>query len=104
MTPRTETVAVSHLLCDAPPVITGAVAVSLVRSLRLDRPRDLKAERDYADTETEGYISLPAGYSIRKPDPLPTADELNSIWAELAPNPLDGSQSILRSFQKGGAR
>ncbi|MEU0160140.1 hypothetical protein ABZ154_15200 [Streptomyces sp. NPDC006261] len=103
MTPRTETVAVSHLLCDdAPPVITGAVANALVRSLRLDRPRDLKAERDYADSDDEGYINLPAGCSIPKPAPLPTTEELNDIWAELAPNPLDGFQGVLRGF-RGGA-
>lgn len=102
MTPRTETVAVSHYLCDSP-VITGPVADTLVRSLRLDRPRDLKAERDYADTVTAGYVTFPAGCSIPGPDPLPTADELNSIWAELAPNLLDGCQSVLRSFQMGGA-
>lgn len=84
MTPRTETVAVSHYLADTP-VITGAVAVSLIRSLRLDRPRDLKAERDYADSVAAGYVTLPAGCSIPKPDPLPTADELNTIWAELIP-------------------
>ncbi|CAH9419586.1 hypothetical protein SGL43_06641 [Streptomyces globisporus] len=95
MTPRTETVAVSHYLCDTP-VITGPVADTLVRSLRLDRPRDLKAERDYAATEDEGYITLPAGCSIPKPDPAPTADELNSIWAELAPHPLDGFGRLLR--------
>ncbi|MET4670750.1 hypothetical protein [Streptomyces sp. PvR018] len=86
MTPRTETVAVSHLLCDdAPPVITGAVADTLVRSLRLDRPRDLNAERNYADSVTSGYVSLPAGCSI--PGPEPTADELNRLWADLAPTP-----------------
>lgn len=101
MTPRTETVTVSHYLCDTP-VITGAVADTLVRSLRLDRPRDLKAERDYADSVTSGYVTLPAGCSI--PKPVPTADELNSIWADLSPTPLDGFQSILRSSQKGGAR
>ncbi|XCM28934.1 hypothetical protein ABXI76_05615 [Streptomyces parvus] len=95
MTPRTETVAVSHYLCDTP-VITGPVADTLVRSLHLDRPRDLKAERDYAATEDEGYITLPAGCSIPKPDPAPTADELNSIWAELAPHPLDGVGRFLR--------
>lgn len=83
MTPRTETVAVSHYLCDTP-VITGPVADTLVRSLRLDRPRDLKAERDYAATEDEGYINLPAGCSIRKPDTVPTADDLNDLWAEIA--------------------
>ncbi|MFJ6487037.1 hypothetical protein [Streptomyces californicus] len=82
MTPRTETVAISHLLCDAPPVITGPVADTLVRSLRLDRPRDLKAERDYADSVTAGYVALPAGCSI--PGPEPTADDLNSLWAEIA--------------------
>ncbi|MFH8867094.1 hypothetical protein [Streptomyces griseus] len=95
MTPRTETVAVSHLLCnDAPPVITGAVADTLVRSLHLDRPRDLKAERDYADSVSSGYVTLPAGCSI--PGPEPTAHELNSIWAELAPSPLDGFSRLLR--------
>ncbi|MEI5032484.1 hypothetical protein RB201_04595 [Streptomyces sp. S1A(2023)] len=102
MTPRTETVAVSHYLCDTA-VITGPVADTLVRSLELTRPRDLKAERDYADSVTSGYVTLPAGYSIPGPDPVPTADELNSIWAELAPTPLDGFQSILRNSQ-GGAR
>lgn len=86
MTPRTETVAVSHLLCDdAPPLITGVVADTLVRSLRLDRPRDLNAERDYADSVTSGYVSLPVGCSI--PGPEPTADELNRLWADLAPAP-----------------
>ncbi|MEU0098184.1 hypothetical protein [Streptomyces sp. NPDC006267] len=104
MTPRTETVTVSHYLCDTPPLITGPVANTIIRSLRLDRPRDLKAERDYADTVTSGYVTLPADCSIPRPDPVPTADELNSIWAELAPNPLDGAQSILRNLQKDGAR
>lgn len=84
MTPRTETVAVSHYLCDTP-VITGPVANTLIRSLRLDRPRDLNAERDYADSVTSGYVTLPAGFSIPGPEPVPTADELNSIWAELIP-------------------
>lgn len=105
MTPRTETVAVSHLLCDdAPPVITGPVADTLVRSLKLtDRPRDLKAERDYADSKARGFVPPhPDGCSIPEPDPLPTAHELNSVWAELAPNPLDGFQSVLRGF-RGGA-
>lgn len=99
MTPRTETVAVSHLLCDdAPPVITGPVANTLVRSLRLDRPRDLKAERDYADSKACGFVPPhPAGCSI--PEPVPTADELNSIWAELAPNPLDGFSQLLRDIR-----
>ncbi|MFJ9985371.1 hypothetical protein ACIQUD_15285 [Streptomyces globisporus] len=102
MTPRTETVAVSHYLCDTP-VITGPVADTLVRSLQLDRPRDLKAEQDYAATEDEGYITLPADCSIPKPDPAPTAPtahELNSIWAELAPTPLDG---FATRIGKGGA-
>ncbi|MFF0055607.1 hypothetical protein ACFYRI_14580 [Streptomyces microflavus] len=87
MTPRTETVTVSHLLCDdAPPVITGPVAATLVRSLNLiNRPRDLKAERDYQDSVTSGYVTLPAGCSISGPEP--TADELNRLWADLAPNP-----------------
>ena len=84
MTPRTETVAISHLLCDdAPPVIAGSVAASLIRSLNLvDRPRDLRAERNYADTVASGYVTLPAGCSI--PAPEPTADELNSRWAGFA--------------------
>ncbi|MCQ1575457.1 hypothetical protein [Streptomyces parvus] len=93
MTPRTETVAVSHYLCDTP-VITGPVANTLVRSLHLDRPRDLKAEQNYADSVAAGYVTLPAGCSI--PGPEPTAHELNSIWAELAPNPLDGVGRLLR--------
>ncbi|WP_097982861.1 hypothetical protein [Streptomyces sp. f150] len=93
MTPRTETVAVSHYLCDTP-VITGPVADTLVRSLRLDRPRNLKAERDYAASVDAGYVTLPAGCSI--PGPEPTAHELNSIWAELAPHPLDGVGRLLR--------
>ncbi|MFJ3089106.1 hypothetical protein [Streptomyces sp. NPDC086838] len=81
MTPRTETVAITHLLCDdAPPVITGPVAESLIRSLHLmDRPRDLRAERNYADSVASGYVTLPAGCSI--PAPAPTSDELNSQWA-----------------------
>ncbi|MFD5208477.1 hypothetical protein ACFWNF_16305 [Streptomyces anulatus] len=83
MTPRTETAAVSHYLVDTP-VITGPVADTLVRSLHL-RPRDLKAERDYADSVTSGYVTLPAGCSI--PGPEPTADELNRMWADLAPIP-----------------
>lgn len=90
MTPRTETVTVSHYLCDTP-VITGPVADTLVRSLHLDRTRDLKAERDYADSVAAGYVTLPAGCSIPKPAPLPTADDLNNRWAELATS-------------KGGAR
>ncbi|MFD3638274.1 hypothetical protein [Streptomyces griseus] len=84
MTPRTETVAVSHYLVDTP-VITGPVADTLVRSLRLDRPRDLKTERDYADSVASGYVTLPAGCSI--PGPEPTADDLNRMWADLAPIP-----------------
>ncbi|WP_089117055.1 hypothetical protein [Streptomyces sp. SS07] len=95
MTPRTETVAVSHYLCDTP-VITGPVADTLVRSLHLDRPRDLNAERNYADSVAAGYVTLPAGCSIPGPEPVPTAHELNSIWAELAPNPLDGVGRLVR--------
>lgn len=64
MTPRTETVAVSHYLCDTP-VITGPVADTLVRSLRLDRPRDLKAERDYQDTADTGYLETLEEFAIR---------------------------------------
>lgn len=79
-----ETVTVSHYLCDTP-VITGPVANTLIRSLHLDRPRDLNAERDYADSVTSGYVTLPAGCSIPRPDPVPTADELNRMWADLAP-------------------
>ncbi|MFJ7525201.1 hypothetical protein ACIQ1S_09760 [Streptomyces griseus] len=95
MTPRTETVAVAHYLAVSP-VITGPVADTLVRSLHLDRPRDLKAERDYRDSVAAGYITLPADCSIPKPDPVPTAHELNAIWAELAPHPLDGVGRLLR--------
>ncbi|MFE7535264.1 hypothetical protein ACFU67_13440 [Streptomyces rhizosphaericola] len=88
MTPRTETVTVSHYLCDTP-VITGPVANTLVRSLHLDRPRDLNAERDYADSVTSGYVTLPAGCSIPRPEP--TADDLNRLWGKVAAS-------------KGGAR
>lgn len=65
MTPRTETVAVSHLLCDDTPVITGPVADTLVRPLRLDRPRDLNAERDYQDTADTGYLETLEEFAIR---------------------------------------
>jgi len=59
MTPRTETVAMSHLLCDdAPPVITGPVAESLIRSLRLIDP-------NYADTVDAGYVESLEAYTIR---------------------------------------
>lgn len=59
MTPRTETVAVSHLLCDdAPPLITGAVANTLVRSLRLVDP-------DYQDTVAAGYVETLEEFAIR---------------------------------------
>ncbi|MGW0780401.1 hypothetical protein [Streptomyces sp. NPDC002913] len=105
MTPRTETVALSHLLCDdAPPVITGPVATSLVQSLHLvDRPRDLRAEKDYADSVAAGYVSLPAGCSIPKPEPLPTADELNVLWAELNPSPLERA-AFRALLEPGGAK
>ncbi|MGH3585034.1 MAG: hypothetical protein ACRDQ0_01820 [Pseudonocardia sp.] len=49
MTPRTETVVVSTLLSDPPPVITGVVAESLIRSLHLVDP-------DYQDTVAAGYV------------------------------------------------
>ncbi|RPK56150.1 hypothetical protein EES43_24220 [Streptomyces sp. ADI96-02] len=58
MTPRTETVTVSHYLCDTPPVITGAVAESLVRSLRLVDP-------DYQDTVGAGYVETLEEFAIR---------------------------------------
>ncbi|NEB42339.1 hypothetical protein [Streptomyces sp. SID14515] len=58
MTPRTETVTVSHLLCDAPPVITGEVANTLVRSLRL-------VDRDYQDTVDAGYVETLEEFAIR---------------------------------------
>ncbi|MFI1525433.1 hypothetical protein [Streptomyces griseus] len=93
MTPRTETVAVAHYLVDTP-VITGPVADTLVRSLHLDRPRDLNAERDYRDSVAAGYVTLPAGCSI--PGPESTAHDLNSVWAELTPSPLDGFSRFLR--------
>ncbi|WP_329616407.1 hypothetical protein OG209_05500 [Streptomyces sp. NBC_01383] len=49
MTPRTETAVVSHLLSDPPPVITGLVATSIVRSLHL-------VDLDYQDTVDAGYV------------------------------------------------
>lgn len=56
MTPRTETVVVSSLLTDPPPVITGLVAESLIRSLHLVDP-------DYADTEASGYVESLADFT-----------------------------------------
>ncbi|MDX3328844.1 hypothetical protein PV405_29990 [Streptomyces sp. ME02-6979-3A] len=102
MTPRTETVVVSTLLSDPPPpVVTGPVAESLVRALHLvDRPRDVKAERDYADSVAAGYVTLPAGCSI--PTPLPSADELNTVWSELQAHPLDRAR--FRALFSGGAK
>ncbi|MEU0355699.1 hypothetical protein [Streptomyces cyaneofuscatus] len=58
MTPRTETVTVSHLLCDAPPLITGPVATSIVRSLNL-------VDRDYQDTVDAGYVETLEEFAIR---------------------------------------
>ncbi|TXS48902.1 hypothetical protein [Streptomyces sp. OR43] len=77
------------VLPEAPAEAQQAAGSALVRSLGLvDRPRDLKAERDYADSVASGYVSLPAGCSI--PAPEPTPELLNSIWDDLAPCPLDG--------------
>ncbi|MGY4931613.1 hypothetical protein ACWD7T_10910 [Streptomyces sp. 900116325] len=102
MTPRTATVT-SELLTALP----AAAGPLLLRSLGLvDRPRDLKAERDYADSVAHGYITLPAGCSI--PTPEPTAEQLNRVWDDLAPCPLDGGLPRLlndaRSNQTRGNR
>ncbi|MFD5875649.1 hypothetical protein [Streptomyces sp. NPDC060322] len=58
MTPRTETVVVSTLLSDPPPVITGLVAESLIRSLHLGDP-------DYEDTVAAGYVESFEDFTIR---------------------------------------
>lgn len=81
------------VLPDVPAEARNAAGAALVRSLGLARPRDLRAERDYADSVTSGYVTLPAGCSI--PAPEPTSEELNSIWDELAPCPLDGGLTRL---------
>lgn len=82
------------VLPDAPAETRNAAGSALVRSLGLvERPRDPKAERDYADSVASGYVTLPAGCSI--PAPEPTAELLNSIWDGLAPCPLDGGLTRL---------
>ncbi|MFJ3084650.1 hypothetical protein ACIPJG_33540 [Streptomyces halstedii] len=58
MTPRTETVVVSHLLSDPPPTITGPVATSILRSLHLVDP-------DYADTVASGYVESLEEFAAR---------------------------------------
>lgn len=89
MSPRTATVT-SELLTALP----AAAQPLLLRGLGLvERPRDLKAERDYADTVAHRYVTLPAGCSI--PAPEPTAEQLNSVWDDLAPSPLDGGLARL---------
>lgn len=57
MTPRTETVVVSTLLSDPPPVITGPVATSIVRSLGLDP--------NYADSHARGFVETLDEYAAR---------------------------------------
>jgi hypothetical protein len=57
MTPRTETVIVSTLLSDPPPVITGPVAQSIVRSLGLDL--------DYADSLARGFVETREQFAAR---------------------------------------
>lgn len=57
MTPRTETVTVSHLLSDAPPLITGPIAQSLIRSLNLDP--------DYKATVDAGYVESLEDFALR---------------------------------------
>ncbi|MGW2594835.1 hypothetical protein ACWCXC_31845 [Streptomyces sp. NPDC001515] len=82
------------VLPDAPAEAQQAAGAALVRSLGLvDRPRDLKAERDYADSVASGYVTLPAGCAIRPPEPTP--EQLNSIWDDLAPDPLGGGLTRL---------
>ena len=56
MTPRTETAALSNLLCDlpdSPPAQRQLVGAALVRALRLANP-----DPDYADTVASGYVDL----------------------------------------------
>lgn len=82
------------VLPDAPVEAQQAAGSALVRSLGLvDRPRDLKAERDYADSVASRYVTLPAGCSIRPPEPTP--ELLNGAWDDLAPSPLDGGLTRL---------
>lgn len=91
------------VLPDAPHEAQQAAGSALVRSLGLvERPRDLKAERDYADSVASGYVTLPAGCSI--PTPEPTAEVLNSIWDDLAPRPLDGGLTRLLNDARTGGR
>ncbi|WP_326739094.1 hypothetical protein [Streptomyces sp. NBC_01022] len=89
------------VLPDAPAEARNATGAALVRSLGLvERPRDLKAERDYADSVASGYVTLPADCSI--PAPEPTPELLNSIWDDLAPCPLDGGLTRLLNAPTGG--
>lgn len=82
------------VLPDAPAEAQQAAGAALVRSLGLvNRPRDLRAERNYADSVDSGYVTLPAGCSI--PAPEPTPELLNSVWEDLAPSPLDGGLTRL---------
>ncbi|WP_327335934.1 hypothetical protein OG384_04665 [Streptomyces sp. NBC_01324] len=82
------------VLPDAPAEAQKTAGAALVRSLGLvARPRDLRAERDYADSVASGHVSFAAGCSI--PAPEPTPELLNSIWDELAPCPLDGGLTRL---------
>ncbi|WP_030917484.1 hypothetical protein [Streptomyces sp. NRRL B-24720] len=57
MTPRTETVIVSTLLSDPPPVITGPVAQSIVRALGLDP--------NYADSLARGFVETLDQFAVR---------------------------------------
>ncbi|WP_406325869.1 hypothetical protein OG784_13055 [Streptomyces sp. NBC_01617] len=57
MTPRTETVVVSTLLSDPPPVITGPIATALVRSLDLDP--------NYADSVACGFVETLEEFAAR---------------------------------------
>ena len=102
---RPVTTVMSELLTalhDAPPEARDLAGPLLLRGLGLvERPRDLKAERDYADTADAGYITLPAGCAIPARGPMPTTDDLNSIWAELAPSPLDGGRARLLEVLRG---
>ncbi|MER7806115.1 hypothetical protein [Streptomyces sp900116325] len=57
MTARTETVIVSTLLSDPPPVITGPVAQSIVRALDLDP--------NYADSLARGFVETREEFAAR---------------------------------------
>ena len=74
MTPRTETVVLSSILSDPPPTITGPVAESVIRSLRLRDP-------DYEATVAAGYVEPLEKFEARitpAPAPVPAGSVFTS--------------------------